>query len=183
MTLAVVLSRMDSEVTHPRTLALFRVVLSLAVVVAALGLVGVGLSILGAAFALAGLSLLLTGEVNALGLALLAGTGLFATVGLATAVVLVARRVDRRVTDAVRRPDPLDELTRQYVAGTIDESTLERRVERVLAGDTARKRPLVRRLLGSAYARLRRRRVVPRTRPVQSDGTARDRDLERELTP
>jgi hypothetical protein len=144
---------MHSEVTHPRLLALFRGVLYLATAVAALCLVGLGLSVLGATLVLAGISLLLTGDVNALGLALLAGTGLVTTVSLAAGLALGARALDRRVTDATRRPDPLDDLTRQYVAGDIDEWTFERRVERVLTGETDDGRRLVRRVAGSVGAR------------------------------
>ncbi|AUV80281.1 hypothetical protein C2R22_00220 [Salinigranum rubrum] len=176
---------MDSEVTHPRTLALFRAVLYLATFVAALGLVGVGLSVLGAAFVLAGVSLFLTGDANALGLALLAGTGLVTTVGLAVGVAFGARRVDRRVTDADRRPDPVEELTRQYVAGAIDERTFERRVERVLTGDATDDRRLVRRALGSVRARFDPRARLPfRGRLGRSRrGRQRRRDGEREPDP
>lgn len=145
---------MDSEVTHPRTLALFRAVLYLATFVAALGLVGVGLSVLGATLVLAGVSLFLTGDANALGLALLAGTGVVTTVGLAVGVAVGARRLDRRVTDADRRPDPVEVLTQQYVAGDIDERTFERRVERLLLGEAADDRRLVRRVLSSVRARV-----------------------------
>jgi hypothetical protein len=170
---------MHSEVTHPRILALFRSVLYLATVVAALCLVGLGLSVLGATLVLAGISLLLTGDVNALGLALVAGTGLVTTVGLAVGLALGARALDRRVTDATRRPDPLDDLTRQYVAGDIDEWTFERRVERVLAGEADDGRRLVRRVAGSVGARLDPRARLDRR--LRRD-RERDVDPEPELT-
>ncbi len=175
---------MDSEVTHPRTLALFRAALYLAAFVAALGLVAIGLSVLGVTLVLAGLSLLLTGDANALGLALLAGTGLVTTVGLAVVVAVSARRLDRRVTEADRRPDPVEELTQQYVAGDIDERTFERRVERLLLGDVEDDRRLVRRVLDSARARLApRARLASRTRPHTRRVGRRRRDGEREVDP
>lgn len=169
---------MDSEVTHPRTLALFRVVLYLAVFAAALALLGIGLSVLGATVVIAGLSLLLTGDPNATGLALLAGTGLLTTVGVAALLALGARHLDRRVTAADRRPDPLDELSRQYVDGVIDERTFERRVERLLdpdhPSDDRRLVRLVRREFTAARSRLRGRRLqVARRR--DGDGRRRRR--------
>jgi hypothetical protein len=149
---------MDSEVTHPRTLALFRAVLYLAVFAAALALLGVGLSVLVATVVIAGVSLLLTGDPNATSLALLAGAGLLTTVGLAALLAFGARHLDRRVTAADRRPDPLDVLSQQYVDGVIDERTFERRVERLLDPepplDTHR---LVRRVFAAARTRLCRR--------------------------
>jgi uncharacterized membrane protein YccC len=166
---------MDAEVNHPRTLRLFRVALALATAAALVVLVGLGLSVLGATFALAGFSLLLTGDVNALALALLAGTGLVAALALSVGVVVGARRLDRRVTDADRRPDPLDDLTRQYVEGTIDERTFERRVERVLVGDAPRaERRAAGRVLRSVRARVDRR---------SRDADERAGDVDSDLAP
>ncbi|WP_318567615.1 hypothetical protein [Salinigranum marinum] len=125
---------MDSAVRHPRTLAVIRAVLYLLATAVAVGLLLLGLSVLGASVVVAGLALLLTGDAPAVGLAVFAVVGVLTTGGLAVGVGVVARRLDRRVTASDRRPDPLDELAAAYVAGEIDERTLERRVERVLVG-------------------------------------------------
>jgi hypothetical protein len=155
---------MDSAVRHPRTLAVIRAVLYLLAAAVAVGLLLVGLSVLGASVVVAGLSLLLTGDANAVGLAALAVVGVLTTGGLAVGVGVAARRLDRRVTASDRRPDPLDELAAAYVAGEIDERTLERRVERVLVGgSTDDDRPTgrfarPRRAVGLVRGRLHRRR-------------------------
>jgi hypothetical protein len=172
-------SEATPEVRHPRTLAAFRTVLYAVVAVAVVGLVGVGLAVVGVGVVVAGLSLLLTGDANVFGLALLVAGGLV-PVALAAVVGVGAHRLDRRVTAADRRPDPLAELQARYVAGELDEVTFEHRVERLLAGES---------LAGSAGGRLRRirwllawvlARVVSRRRR-RSPRAGRERAAEAEL--
>jgi hypothetical protein len=148
--------------------------------VVAVGLVGLGLAVLGATVALAGLSVLLTGEPNAVALGLVAAAGLLTTGGVALVVGLGARRLDRRVTESARRPDPLEELERAYVAGTLDDATFERRVERLLAGESAPSR----RERRSAWSRGRDgvAAVRARLRPRRSDAAERASETEPELT-
>lgn len=172
-------SEATPEVRHPRTLAAFRTVLYAAVAVAVVGLVGVGVAVVGVGVVVAGLSLLLTGDANVFGLALLVAGGL-APVALAAVVGVGARRLDRRVTAADRRPDPLAALQARYVDGEIDEVTLERRVERLLVGES---------LADSTGGRLRRlrwllawvlSRVVSRRRS-RPPRAGRERAVEAEL--
>jgi hypothetical protein len=167
---------MDSAVRHPRTLAVIRAVLYLLATAVAVGLLLLGLSVLWASVVVAGLSLLLTGDANAVGLALFAAVVVLTTGGFAVGVGVAARRLDRRVTASDRRPDPLDELAAAYVAGEIDERTLERRVERVLLGKSTADRltgrlARSRRAVGLVRGRLRRR-----ARPSRPD-----RETESEL--
>jgi hypothetical protein len=180
-----------------------RAVLYLVAATLAVGLVGVGVSILGASVVVAGVSLLLTGEANAVGFALLAGLGVLTTGGLAAGVVVAARRLDRRLTDADRRPDPLATVQARYVAGEIDERTLERRVERLLAGGDETRPHRLRWLWGALGSLLslarsrasdaRHRRPAARSRArrqwdwdryqYQYQFRNRDRSLERDTEP
>jgi len=74
--------------------------------------------------------------------ALVAGSGtpalVIGTVGLlvatlsVTMVALGTRRADRWLVGAARAPDPLERAADRYVAGDIDETGLERELERAL---------------------------------------------------
>jgi hypothetical protein len=168
------------NVKHPRTLRLFRAALVVVTTVAVVGVLGVGLSVLGAVVVLAGVSLVLTGDPNVVGFALLAVVGVLATGGLALGIRGAARRIDRRVTAWDRRPDPLDELRRAYVAGEIDETTLERRVERLLAPDDepdSRRRGHRERVSGAVSGL-----PVLGDRVRATEGREQERELEPKLT-
>jgi hypothetical protein len=170
--------RERGPVEHPRALAAFRVVLYSVAAAVVVGLVGLGLSVLGATVALAGLSLFLTGEPNAVVLGLVAVAGLLTTGGVALAVGLGARRLDRHVTESDRRPDPLEELKRAYVAGALDDATFERRVDRVLTGESVSPRRGQR----SVWSRSRDRVAAVRARLQSRRSGAADRTPETELT-
>jgi hypothetical protein len=169
---------------HPRTIALFRAVLGAGTAVAVVGVVGLGLSILGATVVLTGVSLVFTGDANAFGFALLAGTGVLTTAGLALGIVVTARRIDRRVTAWDLGPDPLRELRQAYVAGEIDEVTFERRIGRLLVGDepTPRRWPRLRRVPGRVGEALGDRVRGPARRDRATEERERGRDPGPKLT-
>ncbi|MFD1512662.1 hypothetical protein [Halomarina rubra] len=123
---------MAERVRHPRLFSAFRAALYLFAVAlgALLALVGVGALL--AILVVGAVGVATTGEVNLLavgGLSVL----VVAVVALALAGLrLGVRHVETRVADADRLPDPLDELTTQYVEDAIDERELERRLDGVL---------------------------------------------------
>lgn len=124
---------MDGDVRHPVAVRLFRAALYLcaAAVVATLAATTVGY--LGMLAVLSSAVAVLTGDPHLAASALFGAGGVlvFGSLGLAT--LAAARRVDRRVTAADARPDPVERLERRYVRDDVDEREFERELERTLA--------------------------------------------------
>lgn len=132
---------MVDRVRHPRLLSAFRVALYLCGGFAAALLAFTGVLALLTLLVLAGVGVLTTGDVNLLAVGGLAGLVVLLVVGGLAALRLTVRHVERRVRRADRLPDPLDELTGQYVAGTIDERELEHRLDGLLDANERRRTP------------------------------------------
>lgn len=121
----------EEDLRHPRAVAAFRVALWL-VVATALFVVAV------ASMGVLGVLAIVVGTLAAVGQGGLLGVGWLALAGVAlvgaTAVgsVVGARRLERRVVDADRRPDPVAVAKERYVRDDIDEVELEAQLERVL---------------------------------------------------
>jgi uncharacterized membrane protein len=131
---------MTRRVGHPYLLTAFRVTLYIAAAVVVCSLAVALVAVLGVV-ALAGLvALLSTGDATA-SLATVVAVGGITTLvvaGVSFLAFVVARRLDRAVTDRLSLPDPLEVAMERYVVGEYDETELERRLERLLTeGDRA----------------------------------------------
>lgn len=126
---------MNDRVRHPRTVALFRVVLFLATAVAAVTLVVIAVSFLFVVMLFGTASLFVLGEPSGVAVAVIGGSGVLAVGFVGVLLVRTRRRIDQAVVDADRLPDPLDVVTARYVDGEIDEPELEREIESVLSTD------------------------------------------------
>jgi uncharacterized membrane protein len=129
---------MVEMVRYPRAVAAGRAAIYLfGVLVGTLLLAGT-VSFLGIVVLVGVVSLLVTGSGTA---ALAAGAvGLIVAGAMLAAVGLGTRRADRWLVDSARVPDPLDVVAERYAAGDIDEATLEREIERLLADPAANDR-------------------------------------------
>lgn len=99
---------------------------------ATVALLGVTLSFLGFVALSGMLSLLIAGNVGAVVPLAIGGVGLLILGSVGAFFATTVRRIDRFVQQAAQLPDPLDEARSKYVAGDIDETELERQLERVL---------------------------------------------------
>lgn len=124
----------DEDLRHPRAVAALRTALYVGMAVLLVLVVFGLLAFLGALAAVGGLlsllgegSLLVVGVVGVFGVVLVT-----ATVG---GVVFGTRRLERRLVDADRRPDPLEAVKERYVGDDIDEVELEDRLEAVLGDE------------------------------------------------
>lgn len=128
---------MSGGVRHPRTIFAYRLLLYLGLAVV-LGTLAVGVAgYLLVVVAVGGLALLAGTGPGALTLVGVAagGVGIAAVVGVGTAVAV--RWAEHQVVAADRRPDPVEDLAERYVADELDEIEFERRLESVLAQESA----------------------------------------------
>ncbi|SDN11016.1 hypothetical protein SAMN04487949_3402 [Halogranum gelatinilyticum] len=128
---------MESRTRYPQLVAVARAVLYLLGAVGVVALAGFALSFLVLVGVLATATLLLVGEGSASTIAAVGGLGLVSAGLLACVWLAVTRRVDRYLVRASRIPSPLEQVTRQYVDGHIDEWGLERGLERALAAESS----------------------------------------------
>ncbi len=105
-----------------------------AAAVACVVLFGLTLAFLAVMGALGVLSVLAFGDANTLVVTAFGAFGLLVSGAIGFVVVEGARRADRWLVEAARRPEPFEDVTTRYVAGDIDERGLERGLERVFAG-------------------------------------------------
>lgn len=154
---------MDDRVRHPRLLSAFRVVLYATAGTVALAVGVLAVATVGFVVAAGGLAMLVTGQAHLLAVLVLAGLVVATTGGLVWALAEAARRLDREVTEADRKPDPVEEAKRAYADGRLDEAQLERRLERLLGADAG------------ATAAEETVSTVDRSRPTGSRGGLRER--------
>lgn len=127
---------MGERVRYPRALAAVRFGIYAAAGVLAVVFGGVTLATLVALLAMSGLALVLHGTVNVVAIAGVAGIALVVLGLLVGGLAVGARRVDRALREAARRPDPVERLKQRYVNADVDEAEFESRLERLL-GETA----------------------------------------------
>lgn len=126
---------MEPRVRYPRALAVLRTLVYLFATAGGVLLLGVTVSFLGLVGLLGLASLLLVGDASELVLLLVGGLGLVAFGSVGLLLASVTRRVDRFLLRAARIPSPLERVTAKYVRGDIDETELERGIERALVAD------------------------------------------------
>lgn len=126
---------MEPRVRYPRALAVLRTLVYLGATVGGVLLLAAAVSFLGLIALLGLAALLLVGDASELVLLLVGGLGLVAFGSVGFLLVSVTRRVDRFLLHAARIPSPLERVTESYVRGDIDETELERGIERALVAD------------------------------------------------